>query len=131
MSTPSYDTHANPFYSVSHENKIKALQTIVGMTIVNIKSILDDISDGCGGCERMSYSNPVGGMDWVTVLTDLGERIAYAGIREDGNLITHVSVIEVARWVLGSYHTQDHHAMYGALMQDFQKLDVAQGGFGS
>ena len=81
----------NEFYSTSFGKKIAALDAMVGETI-NISEVLDSISDGAGGCERMSYGCPSGATCWVSCMgTGHGRtQVAYIEINADW-LVTYTT----------------------------------------
>lgn len=76
---------SNPFYSTSLSVKLSALSLIRDAGYEGgIQCLLDDISDGCGGCERASFGTPDGKVRWVSVLWENQPTVKYVSIVTDG-----------------------------------------------
>lgn len=109
------------FYSTSFQHKQAAIFNLPS-THADLVALLDDICDGCGGCERMSYSGPDGNDLWVSVFAEEGDRVHYIVLEvkpsDDG---THeiVDAIEMSRprWITGD-DSQDSPSVYAAVLSE-------------
>lgn len=116
----------NPFYSTPLGPKIAALSLIADAGYPGgVQALLDDIADGCGGCERASFGTADGKVRWVTVLHDEGHRVYYATIVTDG----YGENAPILRATYGSWSgdmglAQDSHAMYAYVAQQFEEGDM-------
>jgi hypothetical protein len=73
------------FYCTTLEYKQRTLLPNLVGAHVDVSDLLDDICDGCGGCERMSYGSPDGTTLWVSVLREEGHRTHYVVLDVDDN----------------------------------------------
>lgn len=104
------------FYCRSAEDRIAALVALRGADR-DISELLDDIADGCGGCERASFGTPDGLTRWVSVIVSDRQFTTYASIVVDqghGNIDGNATILRTTFGTIpwNGMDAEDSHRRY-------------------